>query len=494
MSPSPGWEFKDKIKDAIKRVFQESFDLIADRLGRGRAEDLRKEITEIPALPGTKLEDIEKWIIDVDSKLAEISDIASLAPVSVTWEKIGKPILNALFPEEGLDPEEAKDAARAHVALGVAAALVGAYISVIGELMSLGQVDGLGEPVKAVINALGLNNFSSGIVSTTYDFAITRPLRYSLNASFRTRVPEWHEALELFGRAHISEDQFKLLMSYHGYNPEWEEAFKKAASRPVSAFLMRYVMEGENVDKDKLLWLFQDAGYDIEKSKFLLSSMLEYTLSRYRRAIVQTITDAFTSGYISASDFIAYMENAGLNPDAVNLLVRAAEIEADVKDRKAEAKVYLDELAKGYLTEEEAERLLLSLGLRPEAVKNMIAKARIRTAFNMRKVLEGDIFKPVATILENEYKEGFITREEFIERLRALGIREELIPVYVAKADYKYEYDLKKDLLDAYILAFRRGKLTQEQFYEKMLEIGIVPEKASALLFKEVMRKPEEGG
>jgi len=89
----------------------------------------------------------------------------------------------------------------------------------------------------------------------------------------------------------------------------------------------------------------------------------------------------------------------------------------------------------------------------------------------------------------NLYKEGFITDAEMKMHLRALGVPEARLEQYAYAAVLAYEYDVKKDWLDAYREAYRKGLIDDSEFRTRLRELGVRWEKIEAYLYREQARR-----
>uniref|UniRef100_A0A6H1ZR42 Uncharacterized protein n=1 Tax=viral metagenome TaxID=1070528 RepID=A0A6H1ZR42_9ZZZZ len=95
-------------------------------------------------------------------------------------------------------------------------------------------------------------------------------------------------------------------------------------------------------------------------------------------------------------------------------------------------------------------------------------------------------------VTRTRFKEGFTTEEQFIQELRLLRVSDEELKLELAAARLDYATDYLKDLISAYREAARKGHISIDQYRERLTELGLVPERAAALMLLEVARlKPE---
>lgn len=96
-------------------------------------------------------------------------------------------------------------------------------------------------------------------------------------------------------------------------------------------------------------------------------------------------------------------------------------------------------------------------------------------------------------VARTRYKEGFTTKDQFIEELRMLRVSEEELDLELAAAELDYATDYLRDLIAAYRDAVRKGHIGLEEYRAALVGLGLVPERAEGYVLRERARlKPEE--
>ena len=91
------------------------------------------------------------------------------------------------------------------------------------------------------------------------------------------------------------------------------------------------------------------------------------------------------------------------------------------------------------------------------------------------------------------FREGLTTEDQYIEELRLLHYPDADIPKYLAAGRLEYALDLFRDLLAAWRDAVRKGNISIDQYRDRLIELGLVPERVASYMLREVARlKPEE--
>jgi len=96
-------------------------------------------------------------------------------------------------------------------------------------------------------------------------------------------------------------------------------------------------------------------------------------------------------------------------------------------------------------------------------------------------------------VARTRFKEGFTTEKQFIEELKMLRVSDEELELELAAARLDYATDYLRDLIAAYRDAVRKGNLSIDGYKDRLIELGLVPERIAGYMLREVARlKPEE--
>lgn len=89
----------------------------------------------------------------------------------------------------------------------------------------------------------------------------------------------------------------------------------------------------------------------------------------------------------------------------------------------------------------------------------------------------------------NAYKEGYMTRDDFIENLDALDFRPEGKELSIIAADMAYQFDLVKELITTYKKAFQDDMITEAEFRASLSALGVTEERVESMVDLEWTRK-----
>jgi len=96
-------------------------------------------------------------------------------------------------------------------------------------------------------------------------------------------------------------------------------------------------------------------------------------------------------------------------------------------------------------------------------------------------------------VARTRFREGFTTEDQFTQELKMLRVSDEELDLELAAARLDYATDYIRDLIAAYRDAVRKGNLSIEGYRDRLIELGLVPERVAGYMLREVARlKPEE--
>jgi len=320
------------------------------------------------------------------------------------------------------------------------------------------------------------------------------------------------------------------------------DALVERAYRDEKALLRRYAIENfldgtytaEDLREDlKLL--------DIQE-EFINRFIELLSKSRYKRIRSKALSyyeRMFLEGRISRSDFISRMLDMGIDREIAEAWAVLLE---DVRsnyylynltkdERTALASVYIEKFVRGAMTEDELRMKLRQLQFSDEEIELRVQKAKEEFELSIKKTMYNDLIErlksgmmsksefvdecvriwgsvekcradadyywrkyigdefykltkdersALANLYAKLFVEGFLDETELRERLRRLGFTEQEIDLRVERAQREYEYQLLKDLLAEADTKLRKGEITEEEYVEYLVSLGMRRERAEA--------------
>ena len=108
---------------------------------------------------------------------------------------------------------------------------------------------------------------------------------------------------------------------------------------------------------------------------------------------------------------------------------------------------------------------LMNSGYNVPTIKNMVDM--------FRRYSLGEVKGVMLPVAMTRFKKGFSTEDDLKTELKALGLPEPKIPLYIFAANLSYQTDYASDMLTAYRTQFRKDMITEADFRQLLAGLGI---------------------
>jgi len=305
---------------------------------------------------------------------------------------------------------------------------------------------------------------------------IRTPAKYAFNAKFRPYLPQWSDVMELRSRGMISDEEFKAMMKYFGYDLKWQKWFDELAVTPASFMMLRYAAMYGFYDPETFRIEVQRMGHSEFITNVILNTLTGEFMSSVRRYYVDRLWDRYTMGIVSKDELKQELRAFGFPEPQIGPLVQVADLMRDTKFVDDLIYAYRTEYERGKITLEEFMAKLKSLGLDDEAIKIQTAVVTART-FNEIYQTDYERVKVYGdTVVRNRFKYGAITPAEFLEEMKMLGYSESWAQRLLVVARLERDLEFIKDLISIYEKALEKGKIDDSALIEGLRNFGVDPE------------------
>jgi len=286
-----------------------------------------------------------------------------------------------------------------------------------------------------------MGNFG-GIATATLGVLIAasvrQPYQYYANAVFRPRIPDDYIVREMYIKGDIDRDMFLRAMQYAGYSDQWIAAWERTMYREPSIMdLNRFAEESPQTYE----WYFEKmrrAQYSEEDAAIMADGLV----LRFARAAKQeyrsNILTAFKEGYLSETQFDSLMDEINA-PQVLRGILKASALLKERTDFTTDSiRLYVDQFYKGELTVDELKLSLAALGITPKRVDLLVARAEIRKkpkptwpTWESAAPEVTDITRRTLNLLRLQYRKKLISQSQFQNSLLELGIKPALVEVII---------------------------------------------------------------
>ena len=261
-------------------------------------------------------------------------------------------------------------------------------------------------------------------------------------------LPSLQQGFEMLHRGEIDRTDLLALFKAADLAPGYWEPMEAISYRPFTRVDVRRMHAFGVLDDSQVLRSYLDLGYDQEKAQALTDFTIAYNESTKKVAKVKNrdltksdIIGMYNDGVLERDQTYDYLVDIGYSDAEATVLIEREDIQADIKERKADIQNVIDQAKIKAITYEEAQDRLASLDLtRTETNKalNSLSRAsqtRTRT--------------PSKSDLDNWLALNLITPGDYAEELRTLGYADRYVDLYVEETTAEAESDLLSEEVKA---------------------------------------------
>lgn len=392
---------------------------------------------------------------------------------------------------------------------GLAAHLSSAFFELAHPLKELGlhQISGF---LSQMAGFSGITAATMGIMT---GIALRQPSMYYANNMFRPRIPGEGVLIDMATKPDISLQDFQKYFGWYGYSEQWINRTIKTMYKEPGHRELLLMSEDSPIDERWLLTKIMRAGYEVPDAEKLVTGVMAKNESTERRMVFSALGRLSKEGYITAYDFSSQIAPLGMRAENIALVMKAQELNYAYDRINDLVRLYSDEYQKEVLADYELETALTALGIIPEKVDFLVAKARIRKlprpvhpekAENARSVAAAQ--KKYVALYIDQFRKELIDAVQLRLYLDQIGLTAALadvttqqeivrklpIPSVVAtRTTERAEREVTKLYTSLYQDQFRKELIDQEQLLYRFVSLGIPAEKAEVMVDLEVLRAYE---
>lgn len=417
----------------VKPEFKPSITLPAMAPSFAPSLDLGAESQRALSTPWRDIADFYARQEDGVKKAQEKADeIARLLFPASTLPEAEKTEPGHMSPEAGR-----AEAERMGLLLGGALAVTIAA-SIAAEVIGLGQIEAPIYAAQMAWSATGMGGILTDVATGWWRFGVAPAYAQAMRAQYTPEIPGPGDLIRFVVREVITPARFKALMPYHGYGPDFTDAYWEAhwvlvpPDRVRTAFLRGLISEEEY--RKFLVW--QD--YKPEPRPGIKASdvdlMLETQYDIPGRLDMRWLAEW---GFISPADLRGLLEKDGMDPVWAGPVSEAWVLNQLREEYGRVRDVLARKLREGFLSKDQFTKGLKELHFGDHVINALSRWADEDLDLAERRELQEEAVGMA--------KDGLITSEALAQRLRAIGMAEARITREMASVKRVVEIRREKE-------------------------------------------------
>jgi len=294
---------------------------------------------------------------------------------------------------------------------------------------------------------------------------------------------------DMFHKKIIDKDTMVQMLKYHDFEPVWRERLIENAYEMIPRVDLRRAYRYGMLNPRELVERYEWLGYKPEDARLMAQLATRWSLDRYYTRLETVARAAYRKGKLSREGLKEILKQINTPWEAIDLVLQAEEIarEAAVREpgedvRALTASQVLSLYRKSLITREYASERLADMGYPDEDISLLLSLAAPSPE-------PEEVNRDLVTAASMLYREGLLSQDEFKGYLRKAGLSEEDVTRKVEAEDLRYRLDYARDLIALIKEAYKKDVYTAEEAVDRLIQFGMVPERATALIAREQLRK-----
>jgi hypothetical protein len=344
-----------------------------------------------------------------------------------------------LMPKAPITPDKAFGVAPVLLTEAAGFGAAAHFIAMAGEALAPLKHMGLGYVSAFLADMAGFSRIAAAFQGVMITWGLAQPMRYWALQKFQPMIPTEGDLIRLAGEYAITREEFNKYTEWQGYSPYWQDKLYELADRPLSPMLFRYLGEAGILDKELLDRELKNAGYNAKTIPYLKTWLEKVAAGELKGAFQGAATKRFRIGLDDEDELVANLDELGFSGTQLDKAVRAARLDRATELAEDTKKLYLDQFTKGYIEDYDLELRLSGLGYCPEVVNIEVARAALKRKPKPEAPVAPGVEKETrelqakyVTLYTELYRKDQLTEDQFFNYLVTLGIGEELASVTVS--------------------------------------------------------------
>jgi len=456
------------LPEAIAAAFQSALSYIWDLIlgARVQLDKVGGTLTETIIEPIWKsLSWVYEWIRDqvsgfinlIYSTVLTRVEALKAGDISSAFELIGTPVLTG--------------------------ASIAGLMSVLGtKVLGTGiEVGEIGEYINRVMSP---DTFINALLEPLLSVGVRTPLYQLFNKQFRTRIPEIWDAIRMYWRGKITENELRDIISRYGYSDKFLAGFLDFTNQiPGASDLVRFVvrevfpLESLPPAPSEFAKYMQMQGYNELWSR-------AYWEAHWELPSFSSLVEAYHRGILNLTELRKYIEWHDYKPtprpgisksdvDIMNALIYKLPDKLDARWM----------LRWGIISKEEFLSIIKAEGYSPDWLTRVFWGEYYNMLLDERTA--------VKSAVQSLYILGAITEEVLRSILKDIRFLDDEINYLVQASNYKLRKEQIEDAISALKYAYRYDKITIEQLAEQLSNLGLSDDAVQRIVAIELARARE---
>ncbi len=211
-----------------------------------------------------------------------------------------------------LSPEQGKRAANIFTGFTANFAVASAFMGIIGELVSLGQIENIRELGVELAETLGLGRLSRRGTSELVGTTVADPFEWYLNKKYRPKRFGATEVVRAWLSRHLTAEEMREELAQAGYSNQRIAALIESHSKDLSVQQLKILFTAGRLTKDDFELLMGRQGWTPELTQRWTEAELLFEARSNAITIARRVLDDVVNGIVSPDEYETMMGRLNL--------------------------------------------------------------------------------------------------------------------------------------------------------------------------------------
>ncbi len=230
--------------------------------------------------------------------------------------RIGQKVISVLegefSPTGEISPTQGRDAAQTFTGFTVNFSVVSAFIAILGEMVSGGQMESFRELGVEMAQNLGLGRMSRRGLSELVSTTVATPYEWYLNKKYRPTRFGPTEAVRAMLARHFTPDQAREEMEMAGWSGDRISALIESHSKDLSVQQLKILFTAGRLNQDDFELLMGRQGWTPELTQRWTEAELLFEARSNAITIARRVLDDVVNGIVSPDEYETMMSRLNL--------------------------------------------------------------------------------------------------------------------------------------------------------------------------------------
>ncbi|MEM3844942.1 MAG: hypothetical protein QXU98_04500 [Candidatus Parvarchaeota archaeon] len=222
-----------------------------------------------------------------------------------------------------------------------------------------------------IMEMFAVDTIPEKVMEGIVEFGVFKPLEYSLNYILRPKISDLAIETRALIYGYETEDELRQALAIEGYSDDLIDKYIKTIYRPLSPFVLRYLIETGLASKDFVLRQLQMEGFPPDELPTIIKIFEALDLVPFQNQAKAVIYQYFRDGLMDEQTARNIMNVFGIPKVQQDWILAIAKTDFELSQKAQLVQLTLDLLSRAELTVQQCIDSLVKIGVNPDRAKTL---------------------------------------------------------------------------------------------------------------------------